>query len=853
MTRREWVAQSAFARPPIRLRMLGAVDLCDHEGRPLEAILAQPRRLGLLAYLAMASRNGFVRRDQAVALFWPEHDAEHARAALTRAIYYLRQSLGEGVLVSRGSDEIHLAADMLWCDAVALDAAIDEGRPDAALALYRGELLEGFFASNAPGFERWVDGERRRLGDTVCRAAWSIAEDVERSGDYTLAARWCRWAVDRFPLDEAGVQRLMTALDHAGDRAGAVLAYEQFAERVAGELELSPSPETSALLDRIRHRASSVGDRPGTLIEGEIAAKTPVVHPATAPPPVALRQQAGRWRRRATGALIAATVIAVAGVSVFMAAAAPQLDRRRVAVASLRGSIGDRVLDSVGEHVNAVIRDALARTGIVAVALPISPPGSELASGIGGFAKETRAGSVVMTSVRREDTTLVLEARIVDASGGDVRWVIPPARATSSTIEPAADVVAQRTAGGITALADRRFASWLPGATSPPTLRAYEEFDRATDLKLRNRPADALVHFERAAALDTTFTWALMEAVITHMNVGDFAGADSITDALVTARDRLSLVQRHWLDWMLAVRDEDWTRSYSALERAARLAPDRFLYGLAENARWLNLPRRSIALLERLGPDNAFSAGFGYWYLMADSYHQLRDHVRELHVARRARSRQPDRLTALIVEARARAALGDVAGVLALADIVLTFPREGRDTPGTMMLQAAEELRAHGFPDASRTLLDRAITWFRDRPADEAVSMELRRQFAKATYDAERWAGADSLFRRLALDDRGGAVHYRAMLGAIAAHRGDTVEARRAVEEARELTRTLHRPRRNALIGQARILAILGDREESVKLLREALGGQGEDLHTDADFATLAAVPAFQLLVRPKG
>ena len=249
--------------------MLGAVDLCDHEGRALAAILAQPRRLGLLAYLAMASRNGFVRRDQAVALFWPEHDAEHARAALTRAIYYLRQSLGDGVLISRGSDEIHLATDMLWCDAIAVDEAIAAGRAEDALALYRGELLEGFFVSNAPGFERWVEKERRRLADTVRRAAWSIAEGAERSGDRPLAARWCRWAVDRSPLDEAGVQRLMAALDHAGDRAGAVLAYEQFAERVARELDLSPSPETRALLDGIRHRAASVTERSVEPLERE--------------------------------------------------------------------------------------------------------------------------------------------------------------------------------------------------------------------------------------------------------------------------------------------------------------------------------------------------------------------------------------------------------------------------------------------------------------------------------------------------------------------------------------------------------------------------------------------------------
>ena len=862
MTRREWAAQSAFARPPIRLRLLGAVDLCDHEGRPLEAILAQPRRLGLLAYLAMASRHGFVRRDQAIALFWPEHDSEHARAALTRAIYYLRQSLGDGVLVGRGSDEIHLAADTFWCDAVALDAAIAEGRAEDALALYRGELLEGFFVSNAPGFERWVDAERRRLADTACRAAWSIADGAERSGNHAMAARWCRWAVDRSPLDEAGVQRLMTALDHAGDRAGAVLVYEQFAERVASELDLSPSPETRALHDGIRRRAANGPEKSLATMESEALTgregderAVPTIADRQGPPraSVVRRPPGDWWKRRITGVAIAAIALVATGVSVVMTTSPSSRDPRRVAVASLSGTVGDRTLDSLSERANGVIRDALARTGVIAVALPVAGPRAGAATSIRAIADETRAALVVVTSLRKDGTTLALGARIVDALGGQVRWVIPSVRATTATLEPATDAIAQRTAGGIAALGDRRFASWLPGATSPPTLRAYEEFDRATDLKLRNRPADAMIHFERAAALDSTFTWSLMEAVITHMNVGDYVGADSIVDLLATDRDRLSVVQRHWLDWMLALRDEDWTRSYAALERAARLAPDRFLYGLAENARWLNLPRRSIEVLDRLGPDNAFAQGFGYWYLMADAYHQLRDHVRELDVAQRGRQRQPDRLTAVIVEAKARAALGDVAGVLALADVVLTFPREGRDTPGTMMVQCAEELRAHGHRDASRALLDRAITWFRDRPANEARSMAVRREFARAAYDAEQWTEAEVLFRQLALDDRDGSIFYRALIGAIAAHRGDTADARSVVDTLRELTRSAKRPRQDVLFGQARILAILGDRAESVRLLREALGGQGQDLHTEADFESLIPDPAFQLLVRPKG
>jgi tetratricopeptide (TPR) repeat protein len=246
-------------------------------------------------------------------------------------------------------------------------------------------------------------------------------------------------------------------------------------------------------------------------------------------------------------------------------------------------------------------------------------------------------------------------------------------------------------------------------------------------------------------------------------------------------------------------------------------------------------------------------AGFGYWYLLADSYHQLGEHVRELDVARRARRRHPNRPTAVIVEARARAALGDVAGAVALVDTILALPRDGRDTPGTLMLQTAEELRAHGHAAAAAELIDRAIDWFGSLPAAESASLDTRRQFAKAVYDAGRWSRADSLFRQLLKDDRDGVADHRAMLGAIAAHRGDAAEARRCVSVLQELAHSVNRPREDAIFGQARILAVLGDAAQSLRLLREALGGQGQDLHTEADFAGLAADSAFRSFVHPKG
>src|SRR5262249_5574680 len=88
----------------LTLRVLGAVSLTGREGA--EALLAQPKRAALLIYLATARPNGHHRRDRLVSMFWPEHDQDHARAALRKALYAIRQTLGDDILVTRGDEEV---------------------------------------------------------------------------------------------------------------------------------------------------------------------------------------------------------------------------------------------------------------------------------------------------------------------------------------------------------------------------------------------------------------------------------------------------------------------------------------------------------------------------------------------------------------------------------------------------------------------------------------------------------------------------------------------------------------------------------------------------------------------------
>lgn len=241
----------------IDFRTLGGIDLREADGPAIRSVLSQPKRLAFLAYLALERPGHLHRRDSLIGVFWPELEDERARAVLRRSLHYLRRSLGEGVLAGHGEEAVGVSEDGLRCDALEFERAVEAGDRARALELYGGDLLDGLFVPGAPEFERWLDRRRWELRDRATQAAWEMAERELEDGNPVGAAHWGRraFAIDAF--GEAGLRRLLALLDRLGDRAGAVLAYEEFARRARAE-GVEPAPETLALVQEIRERHEPV-------------------------------------------------------------------------------------------------------------------------------------------------------------------------------------------------------------------------------------------------------------------------------------------------------------------------------------------------------------------------------------------------------------------------------------------------------------------------------------------------------------------------------------------------------------------------------------------------------------------
>ena len=267
------------------------------------------------------------------------------------------------------------------------------------------------------------------------------------------------------------------------------------------------------------------------------------------------------------------------------------------------------------------------------------------------------------------------------------------------------------------------------------------------------------------------------------------AHTDSLLTSLRLVQNRLTPLQDHLVNHMQAVRAEDWVGSYRAMRAASEVAPHQYLYTFAGKANQANRPRETADALMRLDSDSVYQRSIqGYWRLLTFSLHQLGQHHTELANARRARDIDRHSASALVQELKAFSGLGRLPEVRSGLDTLFSLPRDGWLTPGYAAAWVALDLRAHGHRLDAATTMQRALAWYRSRPAIERAGQEWREWFAELLYFAEDWAAADTAYRSLMSQFPTSAGYpdnatYLGHIGAIAVRRGDLVTAKADVRQ----------------------------------------------------------------------
>ena len=411
----------------VELRTLGALSVHGPDGSELHALVTQPKRLALLVHLCLATRRNFHRRDTLLGLFWPESDEAHARASLRKALHVLRRAVGEDAIVSRGEEEVRVDLDAVRCDAVAFQDHAAAGRLAEAMALYRGDLLPGFFLSDLPEFERWLERERSHLRDLATRTAQRLTDRLESEGKLAEAVAAARTAVSLAQMDERLVRRLLGLLDRVGDRTGAVSAYDDFVRLVAVPAGVEPSRETRELIGQIRTHRAAVRSSSDRDVRQPVATHSLVEPPPVAPEPsdVTTIESRSERPRRSRRLLLFAILACLAGLIVAgTTLMRPRTSRvPRVTVLPLENLSRDSADRYFAETMH---EELVSRLGMIP-SIRVTSRNSVLRYRGGpvttrSIARELGADFVLEGSAARDPNRVYVSARLIDARTDAQLW-----------------------------------------------------------------------------------------------------------------------------------------------------------------------------------------------------------------------------------------------------------------------------------------------------------------------------------------------------------------------------------------------------------------------------------------------
>lgn len=253
---------------PLVVKLLGPLEVsCG--GRALTtADWKSKKACTAFKYLAVNRHKGFLPRDILMELLWPGNPVEAAQKSLNAALTTLRKTLepeaGRGessYLIVRGDSLLLELGNGGWIDLESFRKSLSQaakaremgdfdlyfrGLREAA-DIYRGE----FCAEDL--YEDWCQGERESLKREYVDLLKELATEYLRRGESAEALAQLKAAVAKDPGREDLYRKQMTFCSQAGNRAGIEEAFRQCSSYLKENYEVSPSPQTIDLYQRLRH------------------------------------------------------------------------------------------------------------------------------------------------------------------------------------------------------------------------------------------------------------------------------------------------------------------------------------------------------------------------------------------------------------------------------------------------------------------------------------------------------------------------------------------------------------------------------------------------------------------------
>lgn len=253
----------------LRLYLLGPLQV-EVDGRVLDVSTWKSKRAVTLLKYLVARCGQRVPRDALIDLLWPDSDGYRSTHNLHTVVYYLRRMLEPKLgryeqprFLRHAHGMYWLDKDApIWCDTeefrrLVRQAEVLRGqKPVEALALYQAALAlyrDDFCPEDL--YDDWTVTPREEFRELYFSATLQAAQllaDVHQ--DYAGAVSLCRAALAREPYREELHRAAIGHLVRSGRYGEAAHQYRTCERLLNEEFGLSPSPETRALFEAMKHQ-----------------------------------------------------------------------------------------------------------------------------------------------------------------------------------------------------------------------------------------------------------------------------------------------------------------------------------------------------------------------------------------------------------------------------------------------------------------------------------------------------------------------------------------------------------------------------------------------------------------------
>ena len=223
----------------------------------------------LLTYL-LVYRDRPHTRESLAELLWQSSSTSQSKKYLRQALWQIQQLLPIARLILTEPDWIRISPDVsYWLDVAEFERAYAQSEGvagqhldelaaislDKAAALYRGDLLEGWYSD-------WCLYERERLQIMWLAMLDKLMSHCEATGQYEAGLSYGMRALRDDRAHERIHRQMMRLAYMAGDRTSALRQYERCVEALKEELGVGPGRLTVELHRRIQNDAIEIGGMP---------------------------------------------------------------------------------------------------------------------------------------------------------------------------------------------------------------------------------------------------------------------------------------------------------------------------------------------------------------------------------------------------------------------------------------------------------------------------------------------------------------------------------------------------------------------------------------------------------------